>query len=453
MKNSPDVIVVGSGPLGMIAACRIAESGRRVLVLEQGAAITQPPGSHLRNTDRFQDDPDSYLAAIDPYFDYFNRNADDAGLPGACVTVGVGGQGTIWTNNCPRAVAGLERWDGLTATEWERFYAEAESYLGVRTDQFTASIRQQRVADCLRPYLAQMERTVLPQPMAGYRNDAGSIYYTAPRDILFASPACEAIELRRGQVTSLDHDGHRIRGVALEGQTFHADSVVLAAGAFDTPRILHAAGIRPAALGRYLTYHPVLIAQVVLADDLYIRAKSLDLPPRLQIPPTRNHPWNTMVLRDFNPLSPKAPDLDLPPNRLLELIHMCPVDVAAENRMVISDDGKVTFHAPLSVADRARMTTVCTDAFALGERLGRFRAGCEPQWLGGFGFAHVMGTCRMGADDDGTSVADPTGRVWGLENLYLATVGLIPVCIAVNPTLTAAALAVRTADEIVRSFS
>ena len=47
MKNNPDVIVVGSGPLGIIAACRIAEGGRRVLVLEQGAAITQPPGSHL----------------------------------------------------------------------------------------------------------------------------------------------------------------------------------------------------------------------------------------------------------------------------------------------------------------------------------------------------------------------------------------------------------------------
>jgi choline dehydrogenase-like flavoprotein len=59
-----------------------------------------------------------------------------------------------------------------------------------------------------------------------------------------------------------------------------------------------------------------------------------------------------------------------------------------------------------------------------------------------------MGTCRMGAADDGTCVADEFGRVWGTENLYLATVGLIPTALAVNPTLTGAALAIRTADHV-----
>jgi choline dehydrogenase-like flavoprotein len=54
----------------------------------------------------------------------------------------------------------------------------------------------------------------------------------------------------------------------------------------------------------------------------------------------------------------------------------------------------------------------------------------------------------MGVADDGTSVADPDGRVWGVENLYLATNGLIPTALAVNPTLTATALGVRTADRI-----
>ena len=103
MKNSHDVIVVGSGPLGMIAACRIAEGGRRVLVLEQGAAITQPPGSHLRNTDRFQDDPDSYLAAIDPYFDYFVRIAVEV------VEVGIECTLSLCTSSNSRSVAPAAR--------------------------------------------------------------------------------------------------------------------------------------------------------------------------------------------------------------------------------------------------------------------------------------------------------------------------------------------------------
>ena len=34
------------------------------------------------------------------------------------------------------------------------------------------------------------------------------------------------------------------------------------------------------------------------------------------------------------------------------------------------------------------------------------------------------------------------------ENLYVATAGLIPTPLAVNPTLTGAALAIRTADHV-----
>jgi choline dehydrogenase-like flavoprotein len=59
-----------------------------------------------------------------------------------------------------------------------------------------------------------------------------------------------------------------------------------------------------------------------------------------------------------------------------------------------------------------------------------------------------MGTCRMGARNDGTCVTDEFGQVWGTENLYLATVGVIPNALAVNPTLTGAALAIRSADRL-----
>jgi choline dehydrogenase-like flavoprotein len=45
-------------------------------------------------------------------------------------------------------------------------------------------------------------------------------------------------------------------------------------------------------------------------------------------------------------------------------------------------------------------------------------------------------------------VADRVGKVHGFENLYLSTVGLIPAPVAVNPTLTAVALALRTCDTI-----
>lgn len=43
---------------------------------------------------------------------------------------------------------------------------------------------------------------------------------------------------------------------------------------------------------------------------------------------------------------------------------------------------------------------------------------------------------------------DAHGRVWGTGNVYLATTGVIPTPLAANPTLTATALAIRTADHV-----
>ena len=47
-------------------------------------------------------------------------------------------------------------------------------------------------------------------------------------------------------------------------------------------------------------------------------------------------------------------------------------------------------------------------------------------------------------------MTDEFGRVWGTENLFLATVGVIPDPLTVNPTPTAAALAIRSVDRLLR---
>ncbi len=61
---------------------------------------------------------------------------------------------------------------------------------------------------------------------------------------------------------------------------------------------------------------------------------------------------------------------------------------------------------------------------------------------------HYQGTMRMGAADDGTSVADPFSRVWGYENLVVGGNALIPTATAMNPTLMSVAIAVRGARKI-----
>lgn len=42
-------VVVGSGPVGAVAARRFAEAGEQVTLLDAGEPISSPPGGHVRN--------------------------------------------------------------------------------------------------------------------------------------------------------------------------------------------------------------------------------------------------------------------------------------------------------------------------------------------------------------------------------------------------------------------
>lgn len=69
--------------------------------------------------------------------------------------------------------------------------------------------------------------------------------------------------------------------------------------------------------------------------------------------------------------------------------------------------------------------------------------------IGGY---HHMGTTRM-AESPRNGVTDASGRVHGLDNLYVAGSSLFPTSGWANPTLTILALAQRTADVIARGVA
>lgn len=446
MTKKIDVLVAGSGPLGTSVARRLAEQGRRVLILEPGDAISVPPGAHVRNAPRFQTDPDAYLEIATAHLAYFDSTAPRDKLPGAAVTTVRGGQGVIWTNLCPRGDA---PWDALSAAEWERYYQIAERYLGVQGEGFETSRRQQRIRAALDAPLAASERRIATLPVAAQFGAGDHLHFTAPHDILAAAGDASArVEIAQGSVDRLVGNGARIDGAVVGGETIEANEVVVAAGAIGTPQLLHRSGIRPKALGRWLSYHPILICQLVLDERLCAAPGAPDRPPRLQIRPTENADWYSLILRDVSPFQPEASDRAIDPNRLAEMQIICPVDIDARNGIRFDDASRPTFDVPLSPSDAARLTKAEADCDWLAERLGRYRSGCWPMWMP-FGFAHMTGTTRMGPADDGTCVTDYRGRVWGFDNLRLATNGLIPTRMAVNPTLTGVALAAHVADGIV----
>lgn len=439
-----DVLVVGSGPVGVTVARRLAERGRQVALLEAGPAITEPPGSHLRNQPAIQSDQDGYFGTVEQYLQVV---AGD--LPGASDSSLVGGQGILWTNNCPRA-SEFERWETMSAREWEKYYAEAETYVQV-ADAFAGSKTGHRISERLGSVLGGEGRGIRDIAFSGQVRSDGSIHYNGPADILAAAtPEVRArISIRTGvRVTRLLHRGSRLIGVDVEGAgdrgTLETSFAVLAGGAVATPRLLCRSGIRPEPLGRGISFHALLLGQVVMQSDLCAAANEVDVPPRLYIPPTPEKPWHMMVLRDTCPLP--ATEEVANPHRLVEIQAFLPVEFQNENAFVMGDQGEDQFQFAFSPRDEDRMQAMRADVGRLADCLGRWRQGCEADWIP-HGMSHLVGTCRM--DRPGwPGVADQFGKVRGFDKLYLATVGLIPAPLAENPTLTAMALALRTCDQI-----
>ena len=123
-----------------------------------------------------------------------------------------------------------------------------------------------------------------------------------------------------------------------------------------------------------------------------------------------------------------------------------PVTFRDENALLFDEAGDPTIRFAFCEEDAVNMAAMAEDLDTLVEQVGHWRAGCEPRWSP-HGNAHPVGTCRM--DRPGwPGIADPLGRVHSVDNLWLATTGLIPAPFAVNPTLTATALALRTCEAI-----
>ncbi|KAK5090245.1 hypothetical protein LTR05_000416 [Lithohypha guttulata] len=64
------------------------------------------------------------------------------------------------------------------------------------------------------------------------------------------------------------------------------------------------------------------------------------------------------------------------------------------------------------------------------------------------GSAHQMSTCRMSASPS-TGVVDPSGRVWGTDNVYVADASILPSASGVNPMVSTMAFALWVARGLV----
>jgi choline dehydrogenase-like flavoprotein len=489
-----DVVIVGSGAGGAVAAATLAEAGLDVIVLEAGEAF----------------DRDSY--PVDP-LEAIARLYRDGGLtiaegrPQIPVPVGraVGGTTVVNSGTCFRAPqAVLEEWRGRFGIEWstdlDGAFADAEEFLRVtpvdpermgRNGQLAmegaAAIGasggpiSRNAGSCIQcsscPLGCEIDAkrgmhvSYLPRAVAaGARLRTG---VGAQRVLIekgrATGVACTLAPLRPGP-------RNRGKGTARAGSRPYAVrarlATVVAGGALGTPELLLRSGLGGQAVGRDLHIHPACwvgarYSEEVRGWDGVMQSYYID----------QWEPQRLLLEATFTPLAfggAWLPGAGSDHQRsLLEFGHVGSIGVhlsdQSSGRISLARDGSLRARYKLSQEDTDRLTFGITRAaeihFAAGatevypniaragalsaSRLADFESTrFKPSELRLEAF-HPMGTARISPPGDG--VCSPDGAVHGTQALYVADASLFPTSLGVNPMMTIIAFANRIATGLAKS--
>ncbi|MEU6380755.1 GMC oxidoreductase [Streptomyces sp. NPDC046909] len=498
MPHTPrtDVLIVGSGIMGsaMARLLRETDPSLRLTMVDGGTPIGGTPGLHLHDLDdptlwaRYNEQvatgiqgmytgaeatreiPDR-LADLPPGMVHalaFGEGSE--AMPQAALAWNTGGMGVHWTAATPWP-AGDEVFDFGDPESWAADLATAGGLLAVTPSPIGPTGTGRVVLDVLRrrygatgPY----DRRPQPMPMAVTPTSSGPMPRTAPATIFpaLATATDPFFTLLTGTlVTSLVVMSDRVTGARLrrvaDGRESElcADTVVVCADALRTPQLLYASGIRPSALGRHLNEHAFVTARVLLDLDRF--GLTLDDLPRtrpgefctdsLWLPHNgTDQPFHGQIMNRTY-----VDEDDRPLAHSVGMSLYVPVESRPENRLVFSPTEtdlagmpRIGVEFGYSDTDRRLINRALDEVRALAEEFGSFDPATERALLPPGSSLHLTGTVRAGAGDDGTSVCDPDGRVWGLDNLYLAGNGVIPTPMAANVTLTGMVTAVRAARAV-----
>jgi hypothetical protein len=490
------VLIVGSGLMGASVARMVREADPRVQItmISGGPRIGQIPGQHLH------DSPDPAVrrefnrsASVNSQNLYTGSNLtapiartateirvgmagidsigdDGVAMPGAAIAWNEGGMSVHWAGGTP-APSGLEVPAFIRADEWNDDLATAQGLLHATPHAFPLDRTARAILDVLDSTIgAANPASLRPQrmPMALERMPDGRLVRTGPNRILPAmadgsddlftiidNTLCTRIITTDGHATGVT-TRHLATG---RTATIEADTVIVAADALRTPQLLFASGVRPEALGSYLNEHAFVSGAVVVPPDV------LGIDPSDMPRPDPNEPFtNSLWVPQAGERQPFHAGLlcrphvrsDGMPAFLVTLSWYVPTAISAENRVRFSAEHsdaaglpRMTLSFAYSESDRELIDQAKASQAVVATALSGGADAVSSAVLPPGSSLHYTGTVRMGAEDDGTSVCDSDGRVWGYENLYVVGNGVVPTALACNSTLTALTLAVRTGRAVV----
>jgi choline dehydrogenase-like flavoprotein len=494
VQLAADVVVIGSGSGGGVIAGELTAAGLDVVVLEAG-------GHHEE-----ADFPADELTALRELYWRGGLNLTDEGNVAMMAGATLGGGSTINWQSCVRPPdpvrAGWETEHGLEGLAGDDFDGHLDAVLeriSATSDCTDLNGVNQRLADAADALGWSWHRAVRNTDPAsydpetaghvGYGDRTGSKQGTLATYLRDAAEAGARIVCRARATRVLVEDGHAA-GVEAElllpagarrPLTVRATTVVVAAGALETPAVLLRSGLGGPAVGRYLRLHPVPMITGVYDEDLrwwwgppqgtivdqhtaavaghgYL-VETAHLHPAITaaavpwssgrdhklimgrfarlgtfIALTREHGGGTVTIDDRGEAVVRYPlddptDAEVRRHAVRSLIEL---HVAAGADVILDTDRKLV------------MWRRGDDVEGFIARAQEARSGAGGRVLFS---AHQMGTARMGSEA-ATSVADPEGQLHDTPGVWIGDTSAFPTAVGSNPMLTCMALARRTAHRL-----
>jgi choline dehydrogenase-like flavoprotein len=472
-----DVVIVGSGAGGAVAATTLAEAGIDVIVLEAGESF---------NRESYPGEPLDAIAEL--YRDGGLTIAE--GRPPIPVPVArtVGGTTVVNSGTCFRAPEPVladwrQRFGIQWATDLGVGFAEAEDFLRVTQLDPERMGRNGQLA---------MEGAATIGASGGpiSRNAGNCVQCSScpfgceidakrgmhvsylPRAVAAGSRLRTGVEARRVLV----EDG-RATGVSCDrsGRPYEVRArlaTIVAGGALGTPELLLHSGLGGRQVGRSLHIHPACwvgarYEEEVRGWDGVMQSYYID----------QWEPQRLLLEATFTPLAfggAWLPGAGSEHQRsLLEFGHVGSIGVhlsdTSSGRIDLATDGSLRARYKLTREDADRLTFGIARAaevhFAAGatevypniarvgtltpSKLAEFEATrLKPSELRLEAF-HPMGTARI-SPTEGDGVCTPDGTVHGTKALYVADASLFPSSLGVNPMMTVIAFANRIASELAK---
>ncbi len=499
-----DVVVVGSGAGGGIAAAGLAAAGKSVVVLEAGPFVEERtmPGNEL----------DAFAQLYLNYGLLATWDGAVTMLSGS----GVGG-GTLvnWMTSIQAPEDVRDEWaadHGLAqvcGTTWDADVAAVNSELGVTT----TTVIPPKDAAILRG-AGELGWEAAPTRRNAECGACGSCPFGCTRGAkqsgirvhLAQAHAAGARIVPRVRVITVLLDGGRAVGVAgtavvtdaVTGEPIgHPDRagevmtrpvvvrapvVVLSAGALRTPGILQATGLEHPSIGRHLRLHPVPVLAGRFREPIDMWRGPMQAARSLQF--GKGEPGRNGYVIEAAPGHPGLLALALPWEGteahaavMATVRYLSPFIAVTrdggEGRASLTRSGRVRLDYDLDATGVATLRHALVSMARLARAAGATElvaAGTPPAWFGldattfarfeerlaAFDFspnrgtvfsAHQMGSVRMGAHPK-THPCDPGGRVRSdgrgdkvIGGLYVADGSLFPTGIGVNPMITIMTLA------------